>query len=1272
MKRLLLFSFVILSFSLHATLPEGAIAEDWTLDDIDGNTHSLYADYLDQGWSVVIDMSATWCGPCWTFHQSGTMEDIYDDYGPSGEGIIMPMMIEVDPNTNQACFYGSTGCNSSTTGNWSAGVDYPLFNPPSSEANTINNDYQITVFPTMYVISPSGYVKPFTGSNTSYEDIESWGAFSFQMENTTYTVDAQGCGDDSIDLHPEGGLGSISYLWSNGATTEDISGLVGGEYFVTMTDDNGYEWVVGPIDVDGFDPITVDDVTIVEVDCYGNNTGSIDLDVSGGSGNLSYEWDNGGSTAYISSLYGGRYDLTITDDVSGCEIFDSYSVYEPDEIEVEYEITPAECGETVGEIEFDNDGGTSPFTYLIDGNTYNYDVIELPVGSYTADITDANGCMESASFTIDAAPTPTSSSSATGPITCTNTTTTLNSAGSSTGSNITYNWYDSNGTNIGTAAAITVSNSGTYMLEVADTSSGCTSSSTVSVTSNTSAPTAMTSSSSNNLTCSTPTSLLSGNGSSAGANFAYLWSSSNGTISGSITTQDITVSSAGTYNLQVTDTSNGCVSNSSVTITQSGVPSIAATGNASFCQGSSTNICVPLSANETIEWTQNGVVVGTSSCFSTSTSSTYIVLLTNSVTGCTSTETIQTTVMSLPNADISGNTSFCAGASTTLCYTPSESTSYEWMINGSVMTTTSECITVNSPGTVGLNANNVVTGCGNFSSKTITQNALPTASIASSGNIDCSTSESTLDLTTNAQSATYAWYDQGGTLIATSEDITVSQAGTYTAYVTNGSGCQTQASVAVIADTSVPVISIDPPAVIDCNNSSAMLNLNVNNSNYTINWYDMNGNIISSNEDVTVTSAGQYTAVVANTSGCETQASVVVEADTSLPTTSIAPPQNLDCNNSSVLLDGTVTNATAISWFDENNNVLAFNEDLMVTTAGTYYMTATNAAGCETSVSIDVVQVDNAAPEAGFEYNNTEFDFNFTNTSTGTVTSYLWTFGDGNVSTEANPVHAYTTPGYYTVTLETTNECGSTTETFEVLAVANLTSAVDYTDLSCAGSNNGSATINTTGGLAGYNFEWSDATLSGASVSDLAPGVYSVIVTDQAGAQTTVEFTIAEPAPITISADVVNTISTANDGSIVLAITGGTGNYTVVWSDGGDGTNLAQGEYTATITDENGCEYSETFVVQGTSNVNDIEGLVNYTVSPNPASTNFRVQAQFEKQTVVTAYLVNMIGQRELLGNYNTNRIDLDVDASELTQGIYFIELQSANQIALKRVSVIK
>ena len=60
-----------ISLGAFAQLPNGSIAPDFTATDINGVQHNLYS-YLDAGYSVILDFSATWCGPCWDYHQAGT------------------------------------------------------------------------------------------------------------------------------------------------------------------------------------------------------------------------------------------------------------------------------------------------------------------------------------------------------------------------------------------------------------------------------------------------------------------------------------------------------------------------------------------------------------------------------------------------------------------------------------------------------------------------------------------------------------------------------------------------------------------------------------------------------------------------------------------------------------------------------------------------------------------------------------------------------------------------------------------------------------------------------------------------------------------------------------------------------------------------------------------------------------------------------------------------------------------------------------------------
>ncbi|MBK7850045.1 MAG: T9SS type A sorting domain-containing protein [Bacteroidetes bacterium] len=133
-----------------AQLSDGSIAPDFTATDINGTTYHLY-DYLDQGKTVVIDISATWCGPCWAYHNSGALEDLYTTYGPNGTNEMMVFYIEGDGATTLADLYG-TGTN--TQGNWVAGTPYPII-----DNSGIANSYAIRYFPTIYMICPDRVVR---------------------------------------------------------------------------------------------------------------------------------------------------------------------------------------------------------------------------------------------------------------------------------------------------------------------------------------------------------------------------------------------------------------------------------------------------------------------------------------------------------------------------------------------------------------------------------------------------------------------------------------------------------------------------------------------------------------------------------------------------------------------------------------------------------------------------------------------------------------------------------------------------------------------------------------------------------------------------------------------------------------------------------------------------------------------------------------------------------------------------------------------------------
>lgn len=149
MKKItLFFALVFASLASNAQIAPGSVAPNFTATDINGVSHTL-ADYLAAGKTVIMDVSATWCGPCWNYHNGHALEDIYSAYGVDGSDEVVVLFVEGDGSTPVADLYGS----GSSQGDWVAGTPYPII-----DSATIANLYQITYFPTVFRICPDGFV----------------------------------------------------------------------------------------------------------------------------------------------------------------------------------------------------------------------------------------------------------------------------------------------------------------------------------------------------------------------------------------------------------------------------------------------------------------------------------------------------------------------------------------------------------------------------------------------------------------------------------------------------------------------------------------------------------------------------------------------------------------------------------------------------------------------------------------------------------------------------------------------------------------------------------------------------------------------------------------------------------------------------------------------------------------------------------------------------------------------------------------------------------
>ena len=146
MKKLLLIAACFWTTFSFAQLPPNSFGEDFTITDINGQEHNLY-DVLDEGKTVILDLFAVWCGPCWSYAATGVLEDLQAAYPNE----VVVMAIEADASTAESEIYGGGG----SVGDWTTLIDYMMADDPTGD---IANDYALSYYPTIYKICPDRMV----------------------------------------------------------------------------------------------------------------------------------------------------------------------------------------------------------------------------------------------------------------------------------------------------------------------------------------------------------------------------------------------------------------------------------------------------------------------------------------------------------------------------------------------------------------------------------------------------------------------------------------------------------------------------------------------------------------------------------------------------------------------------------------------------------------------------------------------------------------------------------------------------------------------------------------------------------------------------------------------------------------------------------------------------------------------------------------------------------------------------------------------------------
>ena len=246
----------MISLSSLAQLPDGSFAPDFTLMSIDGVEYNLYS-MLDSGYQVIVEFSATWCVPCWNYHQSGVLEELYETYGPDGTNEIRVFLIEADDTTPLEEIYGS----GTSQGDWTEGTNFPIFDDGGATFDAFSGSY----YPTIYTICP-GRILTESGQVSVEEHVAIFQANSCQPASEAndpaligYTGESLACGENPVSLEVdlmnmgltnltactikayEGTNEVASVDWTGDLQTYSIESVVVGETSVTSPTDFTFE-----------------------------------------------------------------------------------------------------------------------------------------------------------------------------------------------------------------------------------------------------------------------------------------------------------------------------------------------------------------------------------------------------------------------------------------------------------------------------------------------------------------------------------------------------------------------------------------------------------------------------------------------------------------------------------------------------------------------------------------------------------------------------------------------------------------------------------------------------------------------------------------------------------------------------------------------------------------------------------------------------------------------------------------------------------------------
>ncbi len=1091
-----------------------------------------------------------------------------------------------ETHTNVTCFGSATG---QISVNVTDGTPAPTGPPYSFKWYKDSNPIVFSTSQSLTGLTAGSYAIYITGNASCLEKflgdiIITQPASALTVIGTTTNPTGFGLSNGSINATVTGGTSPYTYSWSNGAVTEDLSGIPSGTYTLTVTDTKGCTTTITKTLVEP-SLLTANLVVSSTINCLGG-TGSLTATASGGTTPYTYIWKKGSavvslpnSTTTLTGQTAGNYTVIINDNaIPSNQVTQIITLTQPDLLTATATTINASCfGLANGSINLTISGGTSPYTTIWKDNLgTTVSTLEDPsgllAGTYSCDITDAKGCTFSLTGVQITAPAVLNSTiTISQPITAAGSSTGALTS-STTGGTLPYIYSWSNGA---ITPIITNIPAGTYTLTVTDTN-GCSSTSTKVL--DDLASLAVTISQEVLISCN-----LGNNGklkaNPVGGDGTYFYEWKKNAVLTSQITQFFNNATAGTYQVKVTDGFGNFISSTVFTVNEPTPISATTTTTDVNCFGGITGSINLIPSGGTAPYSYqwfNGTQISTAQNLVNVASGTYSVWI-KDANNCGPT-IINNLIINQPVSALS------------VVVMPTNLSGFG-LSNGSVIASvsggTSPYTYVWSSGQITQNLTAIPAGSYNvtvtdFKGCTITSSiAVVTEPNALAGTITLSTTilcnGGSGSITANPLGGsggyTYLWSNG-----ATSQTIIGISSGTYSVTIKDSNLNTTSATYILTQPTVVTTTYSTTPIL--CNSpGSITINSSGGSGTYTYLW-----NTGATTSTISVPSFATYNCTITDSNGCSILLNNIQPTQTSTLTIASVAYTPIIITGGTGGIDITVTGGTTPYTYLWSNG--ATSQDLTNVIAGNYTVTVTDASGCTQMVtytlSPPIPLTVSISQQVSILCNGSNTAKITANPVGGQPTyTFVWKKNGVVIPLQTNAILNNIGAGNYEVTVTDANTTSSTSNIFVVSQPNILVATPTISNVNCFGAAMGGVSLLISGGTSPYSFIWKNsvATTVGTSqnLQNVISGIYSVTISDACSSITLNNIAITQPTQA-LSIGFLTSNPTGfglNNGSINATISGGTAPYTYSWSSGQtteDLTTIVAGTYTLTVTDFKGCQ----------------------------------------------------------------------------------------------------